>query len=197
MPRKNLIRTKDFYYHITTRANHKEWFRLPLEDVWQISCMAFIKAYKNHPAEISQFVLMGNHYHMLIRTPNEDIDKFMFFFNKTFSDEIRNTTQLENRMFGSNYKWSLITDDTYFKNVFRYIYQNPLRAHIVNLCEEYPYSTLYYSNKRINLPFRYSPILEFEQNLEFLNHAISQEERVGIQKGLKKTNFRPVTNKNY
>ena len=107
MPRKILIRTDLYYYHITTRSNHRQWFKIPLDQVWEIAIQAMSKANINCPANIGQFVLMANHYHLLIKTPDSNIDRFMFWFNKTFSDLLRAKSGTINRMFGSSYKSSL------------------------------------------------------------------------------------------
>lgn len=197
MPRKNLIKTSEYYYHVTTRANHKHWFALPLEQVWTISIKSFNKALTHHPAIVSQYVLMANHYHLLIKTPNADIDKFMYWFNKTFSDLMRAATGTENRMFGSNYKWSLITTERYFYNVFRYIYQNPIRAGIVNKCEIYPYSTHFYVRNSIPIPFAFSPLDELEGDSDFLNDPLSVEKSEIITKGLKYTYFKEIHKRSY
>lgn len=194
MPRKNLIRTDKFYYHITTRANHRFWFSAPLNKVWKISCKAFKIANQNNPAIISQYVLMSNHYHLLIRTPQSDIDKFMYFFNKNFSSELRKYTQLENRMFGSNYKWSLIRNEKYLFNAFRYIYQNPIRAKIIKEAQEYPFSSLYYSTKKIKHPFEFHPI-EYESELSIINDLFDQKSNELIRKALKKTQYKESSNR--
>lgn len=190
MPRKNLIRTNLYYYHITTRVNHKHWFCLPLNEVWKISISSFQKAQKNCASDIAQFVLMGNHYHLLIRTPNSDIDKFMFWFNKTMSDLLRYRSGLENRMFGSSYKWSLIKSNIYLFNVYRYIYQNPIRAGLVNRCEDYMFSSLFFLRNNKELGFQLEPIIEYEQS-DF-NHLIESDEVERIRLGLRKTIFKPV-----
>jgi putative transposase len=36
MPRKKLIYTDQFPYHVTARSNNKEWFYLPISEVWNI-----------------------------------------------------------------------------------------------------------------------------------------------------------------
>jgi putative transposase len=197
MPRKNLIRTSEYFYHITTRSNHKEWFDIPLDYVWIIAIKSFKKAQKNNPAKISQFVLMANHYHLLIRTPNNDIDQFMYHFNKTFSDLLRIASNKENRMFGSNYKWSLIKNHRYFHNVFRYIYQNPLRAGITEQCENYPYSTLHYTSNNIETPFDFTKLDQLESNLSFINEKLDFEKSNQIKKGLRKSIFKEVKKRNY
>lgn len=190
MPRKNLIRTNEFFYHITTRSNNGEWFGLPLNEVWEISKNAFDVAQSKNPAIIYQYVLMSNHYHLLIQTPNCDIDKFMFWFNRTFSLLLREKTGNFNRMFGSNYKWSLITHQSYFKNVFCYIYQNPMRAGIVKKCEHYPYSTLFYSYHKLKAPFSYWPIKYIESDLELINKSFDEDKIYQIKKGLRKTKYK-------
>lgn len=192
MPRKNLIRTHEFFYHITTRSNNQQWFQLPMCQVWDIAVDAFRVAQKNHPAVVSQFVLMSNHYHLLIRTPNEDIDRFMYFFNKTFSDKLRKESKSENRMFGSNYKWSLITHQKYFERVFIYIYQNPIRAKITQNCEDYPWSTYHYTFYKKYLPFNFTPLTHLECLHNEINHLYSLEKQMVIKKGLRKSIFKEV-----
>lgn len=190
MPRKNLIRTNEYFYHITTRSNNGDWFDIPMCEVWNITTEAFNKAQANNPATVFQFVLMSNHYHLLIQTPNCDIDKFMFWFNKTFSTRLREESGRINRMFGTNYKWSLIKHHAYFKNVFRYIYQNPVRAKIVKRCEDYPYSTLHYTAQNLKLPFAHKPILHVESDLNFINETFCTQKAQIIKKALRNTTYK-------
>lgn len=197
MPRKNLIRSDLYYYHVTTRSNHKEWFKLPLEKVWEISLNALHKAYKNSPAKISQYVLMSNHYHLLIKTPNSDIDRFMFWFNKTFSDQLRKESGQINRMFGSSYKWSIIFEQRYLNKVFQYIYQNPLRAGLVNRCEDYPYSTLHYLVRKCPLSFPFEEDIFYDYETTPINRLLSTKELNDVKQGLRKTIFKPNSPRTY
>ncbi len=189
MPRKKLIRTNDYYYHITTRTNNKEWFALPLEEVWSICSYALRKAHSKTPVDISQFVLMANHYHLLVRTKNNDIDKFMFWLNREIGTIIRNKTNRINRVFATGYKWTLVTHPKYFKNVFKYIYQNPMRAGIVKRCEHYPYSSKYYIYKDLEIPFSFTPINHLETSLDFLNEMYTPHQNQVIRLGLSRTKY--------
>lgn len=142
MPRKNLIRTNLHPYHITTRSNNKEWFYIPIQDVWKF-CEELIKEGEiEFNVKIEAFVLMNNHYHLCLYTPDENLDRFMRFFNKGLSEKISRQAGRINRIFGAPYKWTLIKNERYFYNVLRYIYQNPLRAGIMRRCEDYPYSDI-------------------------------------------------------
>jgi REP element-mobilizing transposase RayT len=192
MPRKNLIRTNTYFYHVTTRSNHKQWFSIPLADVWNISIQSMKLAQDKCPAIVSQYVLMSNHYHMLIRTPNCDVDRFMYWFNKTFSELLREKSGAVNRMFGSRYKWSVIKSDRYFYNVFRYIYQNPVRAGLVEKCHKYPYSSHYYQYYGLDIGFPFAKLDHLEGDICFLNYGVNQTENLRIKKGLSRSIFKEV-----
>lgn len=193
MPRKQLIRTSEFPYHVTTRTNNKDWFQLPLEEVWDICKEAFDSVTDKTDVEVHAFVLMGNHYHMLLTTPHANIDFVMMVFNKYISEAIKKRTDRMNRMFGGRYHWSIIKDQRYLYNVIRYIFQNPIRANICERVEEYPYSTFtqHYLNEKTIVPIAKImdiPILELHQffnNNQFKN----KDENELITRGLRKGYF--------
>jgi len=142
MPRRKLIRSKNLPYHVTARSNNKEWFQLPLLQVWKLSQESLKEAISIHPVELINFVLMKNHYHMLLVTPEGNLDAFIYEFNKRLALKIKDQTGQINRIFGGRYKWCLIESQTYLINCYRYIYQNPVRAGLVRYCEDYKFSTL-------------------------------------------------------
>ena len=139
MPRKNLIRTDCHPYHITSRSNNKEWFYIPIDEVWKFCQLLIVEGQKKYKVSVDAFVLMNNHYHMLIYTPEANIDKFMQFFNKNLAQNIARHAGRINRIFAANYKWTVIQSQDYYLNVVRYIYQNPIRANLVEKIEDYLY----------------------------------------------------------
>lgn len=145
MPRRKLVRQNQFPYHVTTRTNNKDWFSIPIYEVWDICKFALIRAQNANPVIVHCFVLMGNHYHLLITTPESDIDKFMFYFNKGLSDLINKRSGVINHKFSNRYSWSIVDKKNYLFNVYRYIYQNPVRAKITKDCFSYPYSSLHFT----------------------------------------------------
>jgi putative transposase len=189
MARKQLIRTNKFPYHVTTRTNNKEWFKIPLDEVWVISQRALKECTKKVPVEVHAFVLMNNHYHMILTTPDENIDIFMRHFNKYLSDEINKYTGVINRKFGTPYKWSLINSKAYLYNVFRYIFRNPLRAYVVGRCEDYKYSSI--NDQSL---FKYSKLLEEDESdlLRFYNRGAVEKDDSVTRAALKKKYFKPT-----
>ena len=142
MPRTKLIRSDLYPYHITSRSNNKDWFYIPIQDVWGYANELLTSGESQFGVQVRAFVLMNNHYHLCLHTPKANIDDFMYYFNKTLSRKISRQACRINRIFGAPYRWNLIKNDAYYHHVLRYIYQNPVRAGLVKNCEDYLYSDL-------------------------------------------------------
>jgi putative transposase len=191
MPRKLLIKTDLYPYHIVTRSRNRDWYDLPMSLVWRIYCESFKHSLFKHPARIHAFVLMNNHYHLLISTLGENINKFMFEFNRMVSLKMRVESKRINQIFGGRYNWSLITEQKYLYNVYRYIYRNPIKANMGSKCEHYLYSTL---NPTACYPFKLDNIIDVESKefMVWINKVLEEDEEKIIQCGLKKTYFKPL-----
>lgn len=189
MGRKQLIRAANLPYHVTARTNNKEWFELPLIIVWQLAKESLSEAEKVHRVELISFVLMANHYHMLLMTPESNLDLFMYEFNKRLSLKIRERTGRINRIFGGRYKWCLIQSNRYFFNCYRYVYQNPVRAGVVQFCEDYPFSTLktLINDRRFSVPIHDKFGFKDEYGLRWLNKKIEDDELLELRKKLSRS----------
>ena len=192
MPRKNLIRSNSQPYHVTSRANNKEWFTLPMEDVWELTKKCLKEANEKHRIELISFVLMSNHYHMLVKTPEGNLDKFMYEFNKRLAQNLRDSSGRINHIFGGRYKWCLIQSQTYFLNCYRYVYQNPIRAELAIRCENYPYSSLYslVYGREFPVPLHDSIGFKDVHLLNWLNEKIHENEVNYLRDKLKRSEFK-------
>lgn len=189
MPRKNLIRQNEFPYHVTIRTINKNWFFIPMYKMWELCYECLSYALGNARVEIHCFVLMGNHYHLLVTTPQSNLDKFMEYFNKQLSSKIKQHSGAENHKFANRYHWTIIDSRSYLFNVYRYIYQNPIHANLCDLCIDYPYSSLRFSPAQIRKLgirvhisyFKYREWMEKRNDCELNEH---------IRIALKKNKFR-------
>lgn len=189
MPRPLLIRSDIHPYHITSRCNNKEFFPLPLEEVWVIMLKLLRRAYKEQELAIHAFVLMGNHFHLLCHTPKANIDECMHTFLRLTSVEINRRSHAQNHLWGGRYRWSLIDSQRHYYQVYRYIYQNPIRAGLVTKVQDYEFSTL---KNDIPFPLHTSVPLSFgghEGELIWLNEMYDEEDLDIIKMGLKKSQF--------
>ena len=194
MSRKILIRTNLYPYHVTSRTINKDWFDIPLSEVWNMSLFCLKQANKKYPIELISFVLMSNHYHLLLKTPDSNLDKFMYEFNKHLAQIILKRSERISRIFGDRYKWCLIKNQSYLYNCYRYIYQNPMRANLVKECQSYPYSTLNYITQNKNFPLRIIDPFGFkdEYALYWINQKFNSEEVMAIRSAFKKTTLEKI-----
>ena len=191
MPRKNTILQSEFPYFISGRCINKQWFELDLEVMWSIfgDYLTILKYEFNF--EIISFVLMSNHFHMLIKTPDANLSEGMNYFMREVSKEISVKTRRINQTFGGPYHWCLLDSYKYFLNSYKYIYRNPVEAGLATTCEGYSYSSLsrVLGFRRLNFPIEtdtilFSPDLQIEA-LSWLNtgkHDIHQHVSIALQK---------------
>lgn len=141
MAREPTCRSADLPYHLSGRANNKEWFYLPLRKVWEIFAEKLSLVSEKYGAEPIAFVLMDNHYHLLLRTPNANLDRIMNYFVREISRSIGRESGRINHVFGGRYHWSLIDNAVYFAHAYKYVYRNPVKAGLSPTVEDYRFST--------------------------------------------------------
>lgn len=189
MPRRKLIRQAQFPYHAYIRTSNKDWFNIPLYEVWEICFESLLKANQKVPVQIHAFVLMSNHYHMVLSTPDSNIDKFMECFNKDLSQKIKKHNGSINHKFANRYKWTIIDSTKYLYNIYRYLYQNPVRARLCEKCIDYPYSSLRFSQKQF-IQLKIEVHIDYFKYREWMDQHNPGELNSTIRKGLSQSTFR-------
>ncbi|MBC7370716.1 MAG: transposase [Bdellovibrionaceae bacterium] len=193
MPRKNRIRSSEFPYHISARCNNKDWFAIPLDEVWEIFSRYLYFITIAYGVEIHAFVLMNNHYHLILSTPKSNIEEAMCYLQRETSRCLGQASDRINHNFGGAYNACLITDLNYYSNVYKYALRNPISAGIAQSVEEYAYSTL-----RGLLGFEHLSIPTFaneelfistERTLYWLNSPPRIDDNELIRKALKRREF--------
>lgn len=153
------------YFHVYNRANGNE--RIFLSAANYRFFLARYKLFIAPFVETYCYCLMSNHFHFLARIkPENEIDPKAIeglktekqkellrlnpelFISKRFSNFFSSYTQAfnkqQNRMgslFMKNFKRKHITDESYLKNLVRYIHRNPVDAGMCNRPEEWLYSS--------------------------------------------------------
>ena len=127
-------------YHITARGNERNPIYREEGD-----CQKFLDILAELPQRssvlIHGYVLMGNHYHLLIETPKGNITKVMHYLNATYSGYFNKKYGRVGHLFQGRYKGLLIEKERYLLSVSRYIHLNPVRAGISRRPEEYKWSS--------------------------------------------------------
>ena len=140
-------------YHVILRAINRQQIFYDEEDYETfISLLDRFKEVSHY--EIYAYCLMGNHIHLLIRTPEEPLDKVFRRIGASFVYWYNLKYQRAGHLFQDRYISEAVEDDRYFLTVLRYILRNPVKAGLCSSPAEYPYSNIndFLSGKSLTIP---------------------------------------------
>ncbi len=193
MPRKHLYRTSEFAYHVTNRSNNKEWFYIPIEECWEIFCYILGKTSAKYGVYLHQLVLMSNHYHLLLSTPDCNIDVAVQYFQSQVARIIQSRANRINHIMGTRYKWTVLDSPYSLAYVYKYICRNPVRAGIAEKVEDYRFSSLYKDQfptaEGFNSYWKFIPRTQPER-LKWLNVPTPKEQEELIGRALRRCHFK-------
>ncbi|MFH1714842.1 MAG: transposase [Elusimicrobiota bacterium] len=147
MTRPLRIEYNGAYYHIIVRGHRKE--SIFYTDIDRITFLKNLQETKDkYSLEIYAFVLMDNHYHLLLETKKGELSKAMHNLNTSYANWFKKKNNLVGSIFQGRYKGILIEDEKYMLAVSAYIHLNPIRAGIINYGNMYKWSSyMNYCNK--------------------------------------------------
>ena len=195
MPRCKSILQSEFPYHVTARCINKEWFLLPMDLVWEIFCDELHFACILYGIKIHGFVLLNNHFHLIVSTPLANISESMYGFLKNVSKRLTLAGNRINQTFAGRHYKTILHTQSYFLNTYKYIYLNPVRANIVSRAEEYKYSTLQgllgFSKLLVPIEEDLTLFSDVESTLNWINSMPNEEKLEAVKWGLKRQYFKP------
>ncbi len=142
MPKPKRELSSEFPIHITARSNNREHFFISLPEVWEIFEDYLFLISKGFGIEIISFVLMPNHFHLLLRDPNLQLAQAMQYFMRETSREIARKADRINRIWGGEFSSTVVKGTDYYFTCYKYIYRNPVKANLCKSVFDYPFSTL-------------------------------------------------------
>ncbi len=193
MSRKPSPVSSECPYHITARTNNREWFALDLSEVWKIFGNQLFFIHHAFGIRIHSFVLMSNHFHLLMSDPNLQKSRALRWLMTETSREIGKRTHRMNHLYGQRNYQCLIPNYTYYMNAYKYVYQNPVQAGACLRVEEYPYSTLHglLGFSKLNFPVNDDLLFDdLDTNLWWLNKTVRPEHWDGVSQALRKSEFK-------
>lgn len=136
MGRQLRIEYENAFYHVMSHGNGNQWIYKSDNDLLLFQ-QVLREVVDKYQVRIHTAVLMRNHYHILIETPQANLSRCIKRLNFRFARLLNASQNRTGSIFKDRYKAILIQKDTYYLNVLRYICQNPVRQGIVKRCEEY------------------------------------------------------------
>lgn len=149
MVRPNRIIFDGAIYHVIMRGINKEYIlQSPRHKSFLIKQ---IKEYnKVLDFQLLGYVIMDNHYHLLIKTNKISISEIMFNINNVLGKYLSRELNRTGHIFEKRYTCKLVTSDAYLVWVLRYIHRNPIRAGICSNIDEYRWSSHYFYKSGFN-----------------------------------------------
>lgn len=127
-------------YHVTARGNERSKIFFTKRD-YQKFKEYLADAESKYRFNLHAYVLMTNHYHLIIETPDGNLGKIMHYLNGSYTTYINTKRKRSGHLFQGRYKAILIDKDSYLLELSRYLHLNPVRAKMAEKPEEYPHSS--------------------------------------------------------
>lgn len=145
MPRKARLEFEGAVYHVMDRGDRQEAIFLDDED-HRLFLKTLWQACERTGWRIHSYVLMKNHYHLLLETPEANLSSGMRWLQATYTIRHNVRHSLSGHLFQGRYK-AIIVDpqaETYFRTMADYIHLNPVRAGLIEPgkpLSDYPWSS--------------------------------------------------------
>lgn len=140
MARPLRIEYEGAFYHVTSRGNEGRKVFFSKSDYEKF--LDYLKlAQEKFSYLLHAYVLMTNHYHLLIETPLANLNRIMHYINSSYTNYVNLKRGHRGHLFQGRYKAILVDRDHYLVELSRYMHLNPVRAQIMKRPQDYPYSS--------------------------------------------------------
>jgi REP element-mobilizing transposase RayT len=139
-------------YHVLSRGNGgQEIFRS--NDDRQLFLDLLGELVERFNIEVHAYVLMGNHYHLLLKTNDANLSRAMQWFGTSYTRKFNLKNRTGGHLFQGRFKSIIVENDTYLLRLSCYIHRNPVRAGIVERLADYQWSSYrFYAYKSKKVP---------------------------------------------
>ena len=127
-------------YHVTTRGNGGDDIFLDDQDRLQF-LTALGEVVSRAGWIVHAYVLMDNHYHLLIETPKDNLSLGMRQLNGVYTQRFNIIHGSGGRVFQGRFKAILVERDGFLLELCRYLVLNPLRLKAVKNINRYRWSS--------------------------------------------------------
>jgi len=130
MPRPKRIHYEGAVYHVTSRGNERRKIVVDDTDRWMFVRLLG-EVVEENQVICHAWVLMDNHYHLMLETPAPNLSIAMKHLNALYTQRFNRKYHRSGHLFQGRYKALVVEKDTYLKELCRYVVLNPVRAKMV------------------------------------------------------------------
>lgn len=127
-------------YHVTARGNDQQPIFVDAIDSSRfLDVLASVVV--RYRVRCHAYCLMGNHYHLLLETPEANLSSAMRQLNGVYTQRFNRRHERCGHVLQGRFGAQLVDGDAYFREVCRYIVLNPVRAGLVSHPRAWPWSS--------------------------------------------------------
>src|SRR5574337_642929 len=127
MARPLRIQYEDALYHVTCRGNERKAIFRDDHDK-NVFLELLNDGIETYHIILYCYVLMDNHFHLLLETPLANLSEFMRWFNITYTSHYNRRHKRIGHLYQGRYKSILVEKKSYLHIVSRYIHLNPVKT---------------------------------------------------------------------
>ena len=115
------------YYHVTCRGNErKAVFRDDTDR--SVFLEKLKKSIEIYGVRLHAYVMMDNHFHLIVETPGGNLSEFMRHFNIVYTAAFNRRHKRVGHLYQGRYKAILIDQESYLLELTRHVHVNPVRV---------------------------------------------------------------------
>lgn len=127
-------------WHVTSRGNERrDIYRDDHDRRFFLSLLA--RVVRERRWRLHAWVLMSNHYHLLLETPEIGLSRGMQWLNKQYAERFNRRYERAGHLFQGRFKGILVEREAHLLELIRYIVLNPVRAGVAALAADYDWSS--------------------------------------------------------
>src|SRR3990172_6988665 len=113
-------------YHITCRGNdRRDIFRDDKDRTTFLDILA--RSLTTYEVKLFSYVLMENHFHLLVETSRGNLAEFMRHFNISYTGYFNRRHRRIGHLYQGRFKSIVVDEDSYLLELSRYVHLNPIR----------------------------------------------------------------------
>jgi len=133
MARPLRIQYPGAFYYITQYGNERKAFFKSADDY--ANFLEILKtSMATHSTALHGFVLLKNHFHLLIETPLGNLSEFMRHLNITYTAYFNRIYQRRGHIYAGRYKSIVLEKDLYLLPLSQYLHLNPIMVGMQKRC---------------------------------------------------------------
>lgn len=133
MARPLRIEYNGAWYHVTCRGNERSAIFKDDGDRERFLCI-LQESMEKYQVELHGYVLMDNHFHLILHTPRGNLNRFAQRFNTAYTVYYNRRHKRVGHLYQGRYKAILVDKDSYLLELSRYIHVNPVM--IQKVCKQ-------------------------------------------------------------